>query len=53
MLKVDFKYERLLHFCFLCRMMTHINKDCSVVSDEKKKGGYHWGLFIKDSLEKG
>ena len=52
-LKIPFKYERLPHFCFMCRLMCHTEKDCSHVSDEETEVGYGWGLNIKASPRKG
>lgn len=36
--KINIKYERLPHFCFLCGIISHTEKDCSNVSDE------NWGM---------
>ena len=31
LVKIIFKYERLPHFCFLCGLISHTEKDCSIV----------------------
>lgn len=51
--KINLKYERLPHFCFLCGMISHTEKDCANVSDEDKEAGYGWSMDIKASLHKG
>lgn len=51
--KINLKYERLPHFCFLCGLLCHSEKDCSIVSEEVKDKGYGWGLNIKASPRKG
>ena len=52
-LTIPLKYERLPHFCFMCGLMCHTEKDCSHVSDEETEVGYGWGLNIKASPRKG
>lgn len=52
-IKVTLKYERLPHFCFLCGMLSHTEKDCSNVADEDKESGYGWGMDIRASPRKG
>ena len=52
-LKIDFKYERLPHFCFLCDTTTHTDRDYSIVPDEERDLGHGWGLFLKVSPRKG
>lgn len=51
--KITLKYERLPHFCFLCGLMSHTEKDCSIVSDEEKESGQGWGMDIRTSPRKG
>lgn len=51
--KITLKYERLPHFCFMCGLMSHTEKDCSTVSDEEKEAGYGWGMSIRASPRKG
>ena len=52
-MKINVKYERLPHLCFLCGLMSHAEKDCSYVNDEDKEKGYGWGLDIRLLLEMG
>lgn len=52
-MKISLKYERLPHFCFLCGLMDHIEKDCSHVAEEDKEKGYGWGMNIRASPRKG
>ncbi|CAO2822706.1 unnamed protein product [Amaranthus hypochondriacus] len=51
--KISLKYERLPHFCFLCGLMNHTEKNYTVVDEEDKERGYNWGLDIKASPRKG
>lgn len=51
--KIDFKYERLPHFCFLCGLMSHTEKDCLYVNVDDKEKVYGWGLDIRASPRKG
>ena len=51
--KINFKYKRLQHFCFLCGLMCHTEKHCSNVEDEDKEAGYGWGMDIIASPCKG
>lgn len=51
--KVTLKYERLPHFCFLCGLMSHTEKDCTVVSEEDRETGQGWGMDIRASPRKG
>ena len=50
--KITIKYERLPHFCFLCGLMNHTEKNCTVVDEKEKERGYGWGLDIKASPRK-
>src|SRR5688572_7578100 len=51
--KISLKYERLPHFCFMCGLMSHTEKDCTHVSEEDKDAGYSWGMNIRASPRKG
>lgn len=51
--KINLKYERLPHFCFLCGLMSHTEKDCSYVNEEEKEKGSGWGMYIRASPRKG
>lgn len=51
--KITFKYERLPHFCFLCGLMNHTEKDCPYVNEEEKEKGNGWGMNIRASPRKG
>ncbi|CAO2835426.1 unnamed protein product [Amaranthus hypochondriacus] len=51
--KIPIKYERLPHFCFLCGLMTHTEKNCTWVAEEEKERAYGWGLELKASARKG
>lgn len=51
--KISIKYECLPHFCFLCGLLTHTEKNCTMVDEEDKEKGYGWGLDIKASPRKG
>lgn len=49
---VGLKYERLPHFCFLCGLMSHTDKDCRIVVEEDREEGNKWSLNIKASPRK-
>lgn len=51
--KIILKYERLPHFCFLCGIMSHTEKDCTNVTEEDKEVGYTWGMDIRASPRRG
>lgn len=51
--QIPIKYERLPHFCFLCGLLSHTEKDCTNVTEEEKDVGYGWGLNIRASPLKG
>lgn len=50
---VEFSYERLPFFCFACGVMGHSERDCDVVSEDEKKKGLGWGMFLRASPRKG
>lgn len=50
---INIKYERLPHFCFLCGLMNHTEKDCSYINEEEKEKGNGWGMNIRASPRKG
>lgn len=39
--KITVKCERLPRFCFLCGIISHIEKDCSNFVEEDKESGHH------------
>lgn len=51
--RVNFKYERLPFFCFMCGMMGHSDKDCLKVPEEQQKRGPGWSVNLKASPRKG
>ena len=50
---ISLKYERLPHFCFLCGIMSHTEKDCTNVLEDDKESGYKWGMDIRASPRNG
>lgn len=40
---IEFKYERLTFFCFLCGMMGHGEKDYHLAVDKGSKKQLEWG----------
>lgn len=50
---IEFKYERLPFFCFLCGIMGHSEKDCHLAADEGSKKQLGWGHWLKVSPRKG
>ncbi|XP_010680870.1 uncharacterized protein LOC104895922 [Beta vulgaris subsp. vulgaris] len=50
---VEFKYERLPFFCFLCGCMGHHEKDCDEVDEDDGASSLGWGLWLKASPRKG
>lgn len=52
-MKINLKYDRLPHFCFVCGLLCHSEKDCSAVTEDVQPEGYGWGLNIKASPRKG
>lgn len=51
MMKVALKYERLPFFCFLCGLLSHTQKDCSLAVEDGHVPG--WGSNIRASPRKG
>lgn len=49
---VEFSYERLPFFFFACGVMGHSERDCTMVSEEDKKKGLDWGMFLRASPRK-
>lgn len=52
-MKIPLKYEMPPHFCFLCGLLCHTDKDCSQLDDEEKEKDYSWGTNIRASPRKG
>lgn len=50
---VDFKYELLPFFCFMCGMMGHGEKDCPSQEEDETNCNLGWGLWLKASPRKG
>ncbi|XP_021840635.2 uncharacterized protein [Spinacia oleracea] len=51
--KIKLKYERLPFFCFMCGIIGHSERDCTVLSEEQQKRGPTWGMGLKASPRKG
>ena len=50
---IEYKYERLPHFCFRCGVLGHSDKDCSVELLLEEEGELGWGAWLKASPHKG
>ncbi|KAL2931918.1 Thymidylate kinase [Bienertia sinuspersici] len=50
---VDVKYERLPTFCYACRFIGHIERDCEVAIEENNRDQKQWGSWLRASLRKG
>lgn len=50
---IEYKYERLPFFCFLCGCMGHHEKDCHEGVEEEGEKELGWGLWLKASPRKG
>uniref|UniRef100_A0A803MR74 CCHC-type domain-containing protein n=1 Tax=Chenopodium quinoa TaxID=63459 RepID=A0A803MR74_CHEQI len=50
---VQFKYERLSTFCFLCGILGHTEKDCTNVEEDEECDEKPWGLWLRASPRKG
>ena len=50
---IEFKYERLPFFCFMCGRMGHHEKDCQEAVDNEGEKELGWGLWLKASPRKG
>ena len=51
--RIEFKYERLPFFCFLCGRMGHSEKECNYVAEDQMDKGLGWGVWIKASPRRG
>lgn len=52
-ISIDFKYERLPFFCFMCGIMGHSENDCLLLTDDDEDCSLGWGLWLKASPRKG
>uniref|UniRef100_A0A803LGE7 CCHC-type domain-containing protein n=1 Tax=Chenopodium quinoa TaxID=63459 RepID=A0A803LGE7_CHEQI len=50
---VQFKYERLSTFCFLCGILGHREKDCPNADEDTDVEEKQWGLWLRASPRKG
>ena len=50
---IEYKYERLPHFCFSCGVPGHSDKDCNVETQEDGDIELGWGVWLKASPFKG
>ncbi|XP_021758507.1 uncharacterized protein LOC110723457 [Chenopodium quinoa] len=50
---VQFKYERLSTFCFLCGILGHTEKDCPNADEDEEIEEKQWGLWLRASPRKG
>ncbi|XP_021737157.1 uncharacterized protein LOC110703672 [Chenopodium quinoa] len=50
---IQFKYERLSTFCFLCGILGHTEKDCPNIAEEDEPDEKQWGLWLRASPRKG
>ena len=50
---IEYKYERLPHFCFRCGVLGHSDKDCNVDMPDECDVEMGWGVWLKASPLKG
>lgn len=50
---IEYKYERLPHFCFRCGVLGHSDKDCNVDMPDECDTEMGWGVWLKASPFKG
>lgn len=50
---IEYKYERLPHFCFRCGVLGHSDKDCNEELPEDGDVELGWGAWLKASPHKG
>lgn len=51
--EIVFRYERIPFFCFLCGVLGHSERYCNNVSEEDRKKGFKWGIYLRASPHKG
>lgn len=50
---IEFKYERLPFFCFMCGRMGHHEKDCQEATENEGEKELGWGLWLKATPRRG
>lgn len=50
---IEYKYERLPHFCFRCGILGHSEKDCNEDLTDEFENEMGWGVWLKASPLKG
>ena len=50
---IEFKYERLPTFCYVCGLIGHIERDCGTVAEEDRVMEKQWGSWLRASPRRG